>query len=203
MHKLGGINSLLQTWPILFSLSTAAAQSVGIGVKGGVPSGDAFKATGFIGGEPFGANTQRFTVGPMFEVRLPFGLGIEFDALYKRFDQTGGSVHGGTVTKTGSSWEFPLLGKYRFGRSFAKPYVEAGISFNHLSGYLLPFRTFSFRPSDQPVGSSTRTGFAVGAGIELKVPVVRISPGFRFSHWGDQLFVPSTNAVDFLIGISF
>jgi opacity protein-like surface antigen len=188
---------------IPFSLSIAAAQSVGIGVKGGVPSGDAFKATGFIGGEPFRAKTQRFTVGPMFEVRFPFGLGIEFDALYKRFDQTGGSVRGGTVTKTGSSWEFPLLGKYRFGRSFAKPYVEAGVSFNHLSGYLLAFRTLPSPPSDQPVGSTTRTGFVVGAGVELKLPVVRISPGFRFSRWGDQLFVPSANAVDFLIGISF
>ncbi|MDP3000372.1 MAG: outer membrane beta-barrel protein [Bryobacterales bacterium] len=188
----------------LLSISVAAAQGIGVGVKGGVPFGDAFKATGFIGGEPFRANTQRFTVGPMFEVRLPFGLGIEFDALYKRFDQTGGSIRiGSTVAKTGSSWEFPLLGKYRFGRSFAKPYVEAGVSFNRLSDYLVPFKSLPSPPSDQPVGSTTRTGLAVGAGIELKLSIVRISPGIRFSHWGDKLFVPSTNAADFLIGVSF
>jgi hypothetical protein len=65
----------------------------------------------------------------MLEVRLPFGLGVELDALYKRFDQTGGSIHAGsTAAQTGSSWEFPLLGKYRFGRSFTKPYIEAGAS---------------------------------------------------------------------------
>mgnify|MGYP005809418083 CR=1 FL=1 len=91
--------------------------------------------------------------------------------------------------KTGSSWEFPLLGKHRFGRSLAKPYVEAGISFNHLSGYLLPSRSPDLlvgQPapvSQQPEGPTTRTGFALGGRIEFKLAVVRISPGIRFSHW--------------------
>ena len=176
---------------------------MGLGVKGGVPFNDVFHARGFIGGEPFRASTQRFTVGPMLDVRLPFGLGIEFDALYKRFDQTGGGVRGGTVAKTGTSWEFPLLGKYRFGSSAAKPYLDAGVSFNRLSGYLTPFRSLPSPLSEQPVGSTTRTGLAVGAGIELKVSIVRISPGIRFSHWGDKLLVPGSNAADFLIGVSF
>jgi len=168
-------------------------------VKGGIPLGDTFTL------EPFRSRTQRFTVGPMLDVRVPLGFGIEFDALYKRYDQTGPPIRvGSTVAKTGSSWEFPLLGKYRFGSAFAKPYVEAGVSFNHLSGYLLPFRTLPSPPSDQPVVSTTRTGFALGAGIEFKLPVVRASPGFRFSHWGHQrIILPSTNAVDFLIGVSF
>ncbi|MCC6590119.1 MAG: PorT family protein [Bryobacterales bacterium] len=182
---------------------TAAAQSVGVGIKGGVPFNDVFTASGFIGTEPFRSSTQRFTVGPMLDVRLPIRLGIEFDALYKRFDQTGGSITSGTVAKTGSSWEFPLLGKYRFGSSAVKPYVEAGISFNHLSGYLIPFRTLPSAPSDQPEGKTTRTGVVVGAGIELKLSRMRISPGIRFSHWGNNFPVPSTNAADFLIGVSF
>jgi opacity protein-like surface antigen len=189
--------------PFLFFASIAAAQSVGVGVKGGVPFSDVLESSRTFTLQTFKANTNRFTVGPMLDIRLPFGFGMEFDALYKRFDQTGDSINGGTVAKTGSSWEFPLLGKYRFGSSAAKPYVEAGISFNRLSGYLTPFKTLPSPPSDQPEGSTTRTGFAVGAGIELKLPIVRISPGIRFSHWGDQLFVPSTNAADFLIGLSF
>ena len=77
-------------------------------------------------------NTQRFTVGPMLEVRLPLGLGVDFDALYKRFNQTRTGVGiTGTASKTGSSWEFPLLAKYRFGSWPAKPYVEGGVSFYH------------------------------------------------------------------------
>ncbi len=185
------------------SLSIAAAQSVGVGVKGGVPFNDVFRATGLIGSEPFHAHTQRFTIGPMLDVRLPLGVGIEFDALYKQFDQTGGAVSGGTLAKTGRCWEFPLLGKYRFGSSALKPYVEGGVSFNRLSGYLLPFRTLPSAPASQPEGSSTRTGLALGAGIELKLPLIRISPGIRFSHWGDNVSVPSTNAADFLVGVSF
>ena len=134
----------------LLLLSIAAAQSVGFGVKGGVPFTDLFEARGFIGTEPFRASTQHFTVGPMLDVRLPLGFGLEFDALYKRFGQSGGSVRGGTATKTGASWEFPLLGKYRFGGSWVKPYIEAGVSFDHLAGYLVTFRTLPGPPSDQP-----------------------------------------------------
>ena len=136
----------------------------------------------------------------MLDIRLPFGFGVEFDALYKRFDQNGDSVNGGTVAKAGSSWEFPLLGKFRFGHALLKPYLEGGVAFNHLSGYLLPFRTPT---SQQPEGSTTRTGFAVGAGLELKLFALRLSPDIRFSHWGSQAFVPSTNATDFLIGLTF
>ena len=139
----------------------------------------------------------------MLDVRLPLGFGLEFDALYKRFDQSGGSVRGGTATKNGTSWEFPLLGKYRFGSSRVKPYIEAGVSFDHLAGYLVTFRTLPGPPSDQPEISTTRTGFAVGAGVEVKLPVVRISPGVRFSHWGDRFPVPSANVMDFLVSITF
>lgn len=156
---------------LVLSISCAAAQGLGIGVKGGVPFSDVFKATGETGllaTEISHISTQRFILGPMVEIRLPFGLGVEFDALYKRFDQTGESIHvGSTVIKTGNSWEFPLLGKYRIGRSFAKPYVEAGVPFNHLSGYLVPFRTLPNPPSSQPEASTTRTGVALGVGIEL------------------------------------
>jgi opacity protein-like surface antigen len=185
---------------LLLFASNAAAQSVGVGVKGGVPLNDVLESSRTFGGQTFKANTNRFTVGPMLDIRLPFGFGVEFDALYKRFDQTGDSINGGTVAKTGTSWEFPLLGKFRFGHSFAKPYVEAGVSFNHLGGYLLPFRT---PISQQPEGSTARTGLTVGAGVELKFSALRLSPGIRFSHWGSETFVPSTNAADFLIGLTF
>jgi opacity protein-like surface antigen len=187
----------------LLFLSAAAAQNLGLGVKGGVPFTDVLETSRSFGSQTFQAKTNRYTVGPTLEIRLPFGLSVEFDALYKRFEQNGSSVTGGTVAKTGSSWEFPLLGKYHFGQAFTKPYVEAGISFKHLSGYLLPFRSLPAPPAVQPIGSTTRAGLAVGAGVEFQLHFLRISPGIRFSHWGEQLFVPGTNAVDFLIGASF
>ncbi len=187
---------------LLFPAVPLLAQHIGVGLKGGVPLSDVLHPEGrSIGGAPFLADTQRFTLGPMLDIRLPLGLGFEFDALYKRFDQTAGSVVPGTpVSKTGSSWEFPLLGKYRFPMPIVHPYVEAGVTFNRLGGVLQPWRGFV---SEQPTGSESRRGVALGAGIEVKVIKARVSAELRYSHWGEKNLVPSTNLADFLIGISF
>jgi hypothetical protein len=174
---------------LLFPISIAAAQSVGVGMKGGVPFSGVFTATGSIGTEPFVASTQRFTIGPMLELRLPVGAGIEFDALYKRFDQTGGSIHSGTtVAKIGSSWEFPLLAKYRFGPSFANPYVEAGVSFNRLNGYLLPFRTFADSPFRSAGGVQHTDGFGSWYGYRVEVPHRANFPGYSLFTLGRSTF---------------
>ena len=186
---------------LLFPVLPLAAQHIGIGLKGGIPLSDVLHPQGSIGGAPFLADTQRFTLGPMLDIRLPLGLGVEFDALYKRFDQSAGSVvPGNPITKTGSSWEFPLLGKYRFLMPIIRPYVEAGITFNRLGGVLLPFRGIL---SEQPSGSESRKGFALGGGVEVKVIKARVSAELRYSHWGEKNLLPSTNLADFLIGISF
>lgn len=188
----------------LLAASAAAGQSIGAGIKGGIPLTNVFKASGLIGSEPFRASTQRFTIGPMFELRLPFGLGAEFDILYKRIDQTGGSVRPGqTVSGTATSWEFPVLGKYRFAPGPVSPYIEGGVSVHRLSGYLRQFRTLPDPPSSQPEGELSRRGVVLGAGFELKLPLLRISPGLRFSHWGAHEDVPGTNALDFLVGVTF
>lgn len=60
----------------------------------------------------------------MAELRLPFGLSVELDALYRyyRFQVPGVSnVHTG-------AWEFPLSTKYRFAREIVRPYIEAGLA---------------------------------------------------------------------------
>ncbi len=160
--------------------SAPAWTQASIGVKGGVPLNDALET-------PIPTTrTQRFTLGPSLEFRFPMGFGLEFDILYKRFEASG---------RRGSSWEFPLLGKYRFSGEHLRPYVEAGPTFQRLGGLPvpLPFTT----------GSETRKGLAMGAGIELRLPVIRVSGGLRYSHWGDTPLVRSTNLVDFLLGVSF
>src|SRR5256885_551833 len=55
------------------------AQSLSLGVKGGVPFTDAVE-----GSFGFRSEARRYTVGPMVEVGLPLSLAIEFNALYKR-----------------------------------------------------------------------------------------------------------------------
>jgi hypothetical protein len=152
-------------------------------MKGGVPLTDILEGEGLSGSIPFITETQRFTVGPAIELRLPFGLGVEFVALYKRFDQVSGPQ-----SITGSSWEFPLLGKYRFSGSLLRPYIEAGITFNRLTDVL-------------NLGTENRKGFAAGAGLEVKVPFLRLSGGIRYSRLEAKLAIPSTNQADLLFGI--
>ncbi len=178
----------------------AADDAVSVGIKAGVPLTDVFPKEGFFGRRPFIAEMRRFTLGPVLEVGLPGGFAFEFDALYKRFEQSGEFVLGQTATERVSSWEFPLLGKYRAGRSIVRPYVEAGVSLNRLSGFLLPFRG---TPSSPPTGTETRTGLVAGGGLDIRIPVVRLTTGIRYSRWGERLFVPGTDLVDFQIGVLF
>lgn len=132
-----------------------------------------------------------FVIGPMLDIRLPFSLGIEFDALYRRWEVEGGTQNGATK----SSWEFPLYGKLRMPFPIVKPYAGAGVNFQRL-GDLGRF-----------VGSASidtsRTGFLAAGGVELKVPVLRISPEVRYTYWPSKGALQSSNQFDFLVGISF
>jgi hypothetical protein len=97
----------------------------------------------------FNDNTRRYIFGPTFEVRLPFGLAIEVDALYRRFNynQFIGGVAGTTsVSTSGNAWEFPLLAKYRFKAPVARPFIAGGM-LGHPLGLSRTYRTPSPRPA--------------------------------------------------------
>ena len=193
-------------------------QVVCVGVKAGMPLTDLVRTTGEIGGSPFRANTNRFTVGPALDFRLPLGLGVEFGAMYKRFDQQAGQVQViaepstpyrveySSYARAGGSWEFPILGQYRFLGKTARPYVEAGFSFNHLSDVFAPFRTLVSQSAILvPSGrSENRRGLVMGAGVEIRLAFVYLVPGLRYTHYGDtHSWLPSASAVDFLVGFTF
>ena len=94
---------------ILFLFSCpASAQLFSAGVKGGVPLTDFFTIT-VQGQNP---NTSRYIIGPTAELHLPFGLGVEVDALYRHMSYTEGSPHplgfGGEVSFKSGRWEFQI-----------------------------------------------------------------------------------------------
>src|SRR5690242_6344965 len=90
--------------------AAALAQPIGFGVKGGLPLQDAFNY------KTIGSSTP-FTVGPMVELRLPFGLGVEADALYNRYNLTFSQFYPNVQNSDyASSWEIPILLKYRVGK---------------------------------------------------------------------------------------
>jgi hypothetical protein len=143
-------------------------------------------------------------------MHFPGGFGIEFDALYRRFHYDASSNLVDTIVNgtAANAWEFPLLLKYKTPGLILRPFLDAGFAFDHWSGV---------RQLVQNPGSITKTnvsgtnkGVVLGAGLELNLHLVRVSPEIRYTRWG------STNVADFggvlrsnpnqaevLIGITF
>ena len=189
---------------LFFSSSAFALGPFSIGVKGGVSLTDAFSdhtATNFGVSQRTYSDARDYIVGPMVELRLPFGLGVEADGLYRPLSfatQLSNGVGARSSSERISSWEFPILAKYRFGFPLVHPYVEAGPSFRTVGG------TFGSNFSGK--------GFTGGAGIEVNALLLRVAPEFRYTHWGNDLTpnpnasgsIPSNrNQVEFLVGFSF
>jgi hypothetical protein len=202
------------------AFSAVAQNWISVGVKGGVPLTDPFADRTFhyvIGTvrNPFGppsvlsqstrsySGSRYFVLGPTIEVRLPLGLAAEADALYRPMDlkiQPTTSLSSfllgaPTFSSRIDTWEFSLLAKYRLPLPTIKPYLEAGPS----------FRAISASPAQHMSG----TGFSVGIGVESSVGRFRITPGFRYTHWGrDGTYntpyhaVTYPNQVEFLAGLA-
>jgi hypothetical protein len=205
---------------LLVGALPAFSQPFGFGLKAGVPLTD-LVATVPSPRFGFNSDTKRFVIGPTAELRLPFGLGIEVDALYRRLNYEGSGTLVDVLTNnrtTGNAWEFPVLGKYRFPSKVVRPYVEAGIAFDTLSGLsqtvtstLLPNRVTTSTTSNPPELKNTTTrGFVMGAGIEIKALVIRLSPSLRYTRWGSShiedplgLIRSNRNQAEFLLGITF
>lgn len=194
---------------LLIAGSSAWAQHISVGIAGGVPFTGGisdFTTSNTLSDEVSHSfsNSNEFIIGPTLEVRLPFSLAVELDALYHPINAaTTVTVGSGSSAVTVSSssiystWEFPVLGKYRFPLPVVSPYVEAGPS---------------FRAKGSSIGYFSSDGFTLGGGVELKLVRVRIAPEVRYTHWGSDsvppinasFFAPSQqNQAEFLVGISF
>lgn len=182
------------------------AQHLSIGVTGGIGLTDAFMNQTFLGANgsthPYSA-AKDYLVGPAVEVRLPFRLAVEFDALYRPlhltetafdlFNPGFNRLSQGTI----GSWEFPLLGKYRLRSRFIRPFLEAGPSFRHagtnpsLLGGLSVLSTH---------------GFTGGGGGEIHLWKVGIAPEIRYTRWAADTYpVPfsNSNQAELLVGLWF
>jgi hypothetical protein len=186
---------------LLLSASTIAfAQPIGAGVKLGLPLTDFLNT---VNGQT-SSTTNRYVVGPMIELRLPAGFGVEFDALYRHFDYTNviGSI-GNAAVSAGSSgvWEFPLVAKYKFPSHIVRPYVEAGVSWDTLMGVTNAAGITST--------NNTVMGAVLGGGVEIHAIILHISPELRYTRWTSQHFNVSgvlhsnQDQVEFLVGITF
>ena len=207
---------------LFLSASALFSQPFSAGIKAGLPLTDFVNA---VNSQNFktSATTNRYIVGVTGELRLPFGLGFEIDALYRHFGYGSTSIISGitttsVITDTSSgAWEFPILAKYRFKGTIAHPYVCAGVAWDKLSGVSqtvtrivadVANKTTSSNPFE--LRNDTTRGFVLGAGIDVKALVIHIAPELRFTRWGSQhfidpngLFNSKQTQAEFLVGITF
>lgn len=112
------------------------AQHLSIGVTGGLGLTDAFiDQTTPDTGHTYSA-AKDYLVGPAIELRLPFSLAVEFNALYRPLHLTESFfnvVNNSSQTSQGTinTWQFPLLVKYHPPGRRIRPFVEVGPSFRH------------------------------------------------------------------------
>lgn len=220
---------------LLFTISAAAtfAQPVSFGIKAGVPLTNLLYATSYTPGILFSqytSMTSLYIVGPAVEVRLPFGLAIEVDALYRHLNYTNsfvscflcGLASEGMTRTTAGDWQFPLVVKYRFRTKRVRPYVEIGVAGEILTNLAQTGFTQSVNISgviSPPMNAATSTpaelnnravaGFVTGAGVDIHLLFLHFSPEIRYTRWGAQQFASppdlssNQNQVEFLLGITF
>jgi outer membrane protein with beta-barrel domain len=171
--------------------SLPALAQLSVGVKAGVPLNDAYVNAG-QGQFPRFGTTDRYLIGPEVDLNLPFHLGVEADALFRRYRLGGSGVN---------EWDFPILLKYRFQSiPVLHPFVDAGPIFNHVSEI-------------QSVTSNVSApGVVFGAGLDFHALFLHIKPEFRYIHWVDpnHVFAPlnsslasNQNQAQFLVGFTF
>jgi len=189
--------------------TTGVFAQFSFGVRGGVPFTNFFQSVSNPS-ETFDSTATRFIIGPTVEVHLPAGLGLEADALFRHFQYDGSINLGEEILHNSASnaWEFPLLVKYRTTGEFVRPFLDAGVAFDHWSGTKQLASLTQLSSSSGTSGSNA--GFVVGAGIELHLPLVKLSPEIRYTRWGAAsvkdlggALQSNQNQAEFLVGLTF
>jgi len=195
----------------------AIAQPVSVGVKFGVPVTDALET--FRGNQAaYVSNTHRYLVGPTVQLNLPFRFSIEVDALYRRlgyeYNQFAGPGSPTSTRTVANSWEFPVLGKYAIWGGPARPFIDAGANFRHITGVNQIRSTLAavnVNVTAPEFNEDSDIGFVFGGGVEFKLGHVRITPELRYTRWGSEnfrdpvasLLRTNKNQGDFILGLTF
>jgi Outer membrane protein beta-barrel domain len=214
---------------MLVCLCKASGRSIGVGVKAGVPLTENFQ-TG-IGGythtnSTSSSKTRRYTVGVSASAHLPFRLGVEIDALYRRLNYDWfattfvSSADGGLIytwsNASGNRLDVPILLRWSPIRHL---YAVGGPSFGIHYGFDEQLHTIQNLViagySDksvkigEPFAHRVSSGVTFGLGWDAGTGGLHVKPEVRCSHWISSAFdgfpelQPSTNDVELLLGFEF
>jgi hypothetical protein len=193
----------------LFAISASAQSIFSVGVIGGAPFTDVVNAS-TPGTFTFVPKSMNYTVGPSVQINLPLNFRVEFDALYRPYSFTATetiipplATSVAPANVTGNQWRFPILAQYRFRFPVVSPFVEAGVSVNHLSNIAMTGTVFTSGPGT--FVRQTDAGVVLGGGVDVKIPFVRLSGELRYTHQGAADFqsVSNLNQAEVLVGIHF
>ena len=193
---------------LLVLTSSGAFAQLSFGVRGGLPLNDFYHAVSNPG-TTFQSNSTRFILGPTVEFHLPAGFGLEADALYRHFQYTASFIATDVFVKStaNSAWEFPLLVKYRAPGPLVRPYVDGGVAWDRWSGVKQITNVAGLTNANV---SGINTGFVLGGGIELHLPLIKLSPEVRYTRWGAKnitdlggALASNQNQAEFLLGVTF
>ena len=166
---------------------TLVASLAGAAVSAQILSG------GVRGGGMWGPNAfENFTVGPTVEFKPPvIPIRVVADALYKRVGvistQGQGTLGTSGTSNTVSVWDFPIMARVELPFPVLKPFVGAGPTFRRISLF----------------DGDWQKGGVVGAGIRFDAFAIKITPEFRYSHFGPSSARGHDNQGEFLIGLTF
>lgn len=142
---------------------------------------------------------RRLIIGPMIELGLRSGWSVEVNALHRTLGYTVRTDFPGRIcgvdTFCGadmSTWQFPVLAKYRISVRRVNPFVTLGPS----------FRTYSSPAGTRP----SAYGITGGAGVEWNAGRFFFAPTVRYTRWrGEEApFRPTIrNQVEILGGIGY
>jgi hypothetical protein len=132
-------------------------------------------------------------------------LRLEVDALYRpyKFDLTGGG--GVNYPVSAQQWRFPVLLQYRFnGPPVVHPFVEAGISFDHLAS-ISDAASSVITSGPGVLLHPTDASFVIGGGVDVQIPFVRLSGELRYTRQTVSNFasISNLNQAEVLFGVHF
>jgi hypothetical protein len=201
---------------LLLGAAVLPAQPISFGVKGGLPLTDFINTVNNSNFSTLTSSTQRYIVGPMFELRLPWGFSIEADALFRQFNYHAlpSLPDVGSLGASTNDWEFPILLKYRFAsHAFVRPYVGAGVAFDKLQGITNLATTGNINGNVPSTPAELKNSSTMGAvlegGLDIHLLFLHIGPEVRYTRWTSQHFnLPNVlssnqNQAEFLVGITF
>jgi hypothetical protein len=208
--------AILGSLGFFFIAMPGLSQVFSFGVKGGLPLAGAYSRGSDEGLTSVAAYNRPYIIGPTAEVHFPLNLSFEVDALYRRngFEYSFTQYFFSPLPPTYEffvnefsrarvyDWQLPLLAKYELRAKAARPFVDGGVVYRHVSG-----TTPEGLTPDHP----SSVGVAAGAGLALKLGFLKISPEIRYTHWTSRpfsnsnngVFISTTNQADLLLGFSF